>query len=338
MFRDNWFDRNLSTGLWLDVSCLNNTIYRNAFTNNGSFGCFYEISAGATIAFNLAIGNRIALSGSSNCRVFNNTVIGSGILVTDSGRHNNPLLDDGVIGGGGNYDGVGFEGGEDSAAEFSAGTGAAAQGARWECLSNSIENNIVTDPSVPFVEANYNYNSDQHDPNAPDFGQFMGKPVTGHQENSSLMFSSLDYNVYSGTTGNVKWYTNGSTSSYGSVNDFAAGTGGAYEGHGVYQDHGLSGASTLFSSSYRPAQNAPYAVRSAGSGLFSGVAMTPPTDGFSNPWNGGGNSDNAYALGAAPQAGSYRGAFKPVLGTPNLVVDSVSVAPEKPVAGAGGDF
>jgi len=90
---DNVFENNHSNGLWLDINVSDARIVRNKFRNNQRHGLFYEISSNATIASNIAAGNRvsgIALANASHIQVYNNTLVGNGLsfLVQNDTRIN----------------------------------------------------------------------------------------------------------------------------------------------------------------------------------------------------------------------------------------------------------
>ena len=76
VIRDNVFENNQATGLWLDISNYNAIIVNNRVVDNLSYGIYYEISGKAIIASNLVVGNRsgIRVSNSSDVRIYNNTL------------------------------------------------------------------------------------------------------------------------------------------------------------------------------------------------------------------------------------------------------------------------
>ncbi len=81
--------RNKSTGLWLDVSCINVKVINNTFRENGGFGVFAEISNKPIIAGNLFENNgnyAITLSDTDESEIWNNTIIGKGFFIKDTDR------------------------------------------------------------------------------------------------------------------------------------------------------------------------------------------------------------------------------------------------------------
>ncbi|MBU2676290.1 MAG: right-handed parallel beta-helix repeat-containing protein [Gammaproteobacteria bacterium] len=92
VFRDNLFEKNLATALWLDMSSYNATIVNNRVFNNLSYGIYYEISARAIIAANLVVGNSsgIRISNASDVKIYNNTLArnSDNIWIQDDEREN----------------------------------------------------------------------------------------------------------------------------------------------------------------------------------------------------------------------------------------------------------
>lgn len=94
VFRNNLVENNFATGVWFDVSCLNNTIINNTVRNNESIGIFYEISHKAFISGNTVSNNGagIMLADSSDSQVVNNTLINNRgkdqVVIKDSRRIN----------------------------------------------------------------------------------------------------------------------------------------------------------------------------------------------------------------------------------------------------------
>lgn len=77
-------------GFWCDMSCIGVKIYQNISRNNGGSGFYYEISDTGIIASNLIVGNgKYGIKmGSSNTKIYNNTVVNNGIgaLIYDDNR------------------------------------------------------------------------------------------------------------------------------------------------------------------------------------------------------------------------------------------------------------
>ncbi len=92
IIRDNLFENNKATGLWLDISNHNTNIVRNRVMNNLSYGIYYEISGSAIIGSNLVVGNTsgIRVSNSSDVKIYNNTIAGNteNIWIQDDSRVN----------------------------------------------------------------------------------------------------------------------------------------------------------------------------------------------------------------------------------------------------------
>lgn len=77
VFRDNIFEHNKGSGLWLDINCTNATIVRNIARYNKADGIFFEICHKAIIASNLCHNNGdagIKVHNSTSAQVFNNTL------------------------------------------------------------------------------------------------------------------------------------------------------------------------------------------------------------------------------------------------------------------------
>ncbi|WP_102128477.1 right-handed parallel beta-helix repeat-containing protein [Deinococcus planocerae] len=89
---DNEAFGNNATALWLDINMENIRMVRNYAHDNSGFGLFYEISKGGIIASNVAARNGvgIAVSGSSDVQVYNNTLVENGrnLYVKDTSRRN----------------------------------------------------------------------------------------------------------------------------------------------------------------------------------------------------------------------------------------------------------
>lgn len=92
VIRNNVFENNMATGLWLDISNFNTNITSNRVINNLSYGIYYEISGTAIIGSNLVVGNSsgIRVSNSSDVKIYNNTLAGNteNISVQDDSRTN----------------------------------------------------------------------------------------------------------------------------------------------------------------------------------------------------------------------------------------------------------
>ncbi len=95
--RDNIFEENLATGLWLDVSILDATVAGNVARNNARIGLFFEISSSAVIASNVCTGNGtgILVSNAADVDVYNNTLVGNAehlAVIDDSRVNGDPLI------------------------------------------------------------------------------------------------------------------------------------------------------------------------------------------------------------------------------------------------------
>jgi len=92
IIRDNVFENNLATGLWLDISNYNTTIVSNRVVSNLSYGIYYEISGKAIIGSNLIVENTsgIRVSNASEVKIYNNTLVGNqeNISIQDDSRQN----------------------------------------------------------------------------------------------------------------------------------------------------------------------------------------------------------------------------------------------------------
>lgn len=179
--RDCQVTDNYANGLWFDVSCINPTAYRNRIENNVN-GLYCEISTGGKLLFNVLVGNAwgITVSGASNTRVYNNTLVENGIdiEVKDDGRINDPTVDTPLQQGAG-LDGNPLEPGE-SAED-------AALGATWMCRSNTFRNNLFFDAGGEVL-----YKADW----------------TARGEATSAMISASDHNAFgrpSTGPGVIKW-------------------------------------------------------------------------------------------------------------------------------------
>ncbi len=95
--RDNIFEENLATGLWLDVSILDATVVGNVARNNSRSGLFFEISSAAVIASNVCTGNGtgILVSNAADVDVYNNTLVGNAehlSVIDDSRVNGDPVI------------------------------------------------------------------------------------------------------------------------------------------------------------------------------------------------------------------------------------------------------
>lgn len=337
-WRDNWVDNNFGKGLWFDNSCIDDNIYRNVITNNG-IGGMYEISHGGRFAFNLAIGNDVGIliDGSSDCQIYNNTLVDNKVNITvkDAGRHNDLTKDGGRCGGGGAYDGDGYECGEDA--------DEAALGSTWVATGNVVRNNILTATGANSPKALLDADGNNDNPGVTP-GLKINQSVPYILENSSLMFASLDFNVYqrtsSGTPGTaINWFENGAARNSATVAGFRttlSGLGKTYETNAVANLDNQS--NPLFNDAaandFRIKQSAPYTVRSRGNASVINTAYyTARTAGVTNPWPGAVAAEAAQGAAPLAGAGTYRGAFQPVPGTPNLVVDFINWSSANPQSG-----
>lgn len=90
--KSNLVENNYGTGVWLDISAIDNELTYNKVRDNGGFGIFSETSNGSLIAGNLLINNRnygIALSDADSSEVWNNTITsntGRGFFIKDTPR------------------------------------------------------------------------------------------------------------------------------------------------------------------------------------------------------------------------------------------------------------
>ncbi|UYZ63732.1 malectin domain-containing carbohydrate-binding protein [Hymenobacter weizhouensis] len=91
--RNNLFDSNYGTGLWLDLDVERVTVVNNIARYNKSIGLFYEVSRGGLFAGNVVYGNGagIKISGSSGVGIFNNTLVENSVNldISDYNRLNN---------------------------------------------------------------------------------------------------------------------------------------------------------------------------------------------------------------------------------------------------------
>jgi parallel beta-helix repeat protein len=92
IWRRNLVENNFANGMWVDVSSTNATIVNNTTRNNQVMGIFFEISHKAIIASNVAHNNAVGImmSGSSNVRVYNNTLVknNNNLHVKETNRKN----------------------------------------------------------------------------------------------------------------------------------------------------------------------------------------------------------------------------------------------------------
>jgi len=90
--RNNLVEHNFADGIWIDFSSTNAKIVRNITRHNDIIGIFFEISHKAVIASNVAHNNAVGImvSGSSNVRVYNNTLTqnNDNLHVKDTKRRN----------------------------------------------------------------------------------------------------------------------------------------------------------------------------------------------------------------------------------------------------------
>jgi len=90
--RNNLVEHNFADGIWIDFSSTNAKIVRNITRHNDIIGIFFEISHKAIIASNVAHNNAVGImvSGSSNVRVYNNTLTqnNDNLHVKDTKRKN----------------------------------------------------------------------------------------------------------------------------------------------------------------------------------------------------------------------------------------------------------
>lgn len=90
--RGNLVQDNISNAIWYDNSATNGTIVYNLVRRNQGIGIFFEVSRGAIIAGNVSINNGmgIRVSGSSDVKVYNNTLARNAInlQVYDNARIN----------------------------------------------------------------------------------------------------------------------------------------------------------------------------------------------------------------------------------------------------------
>lgn len=90
--KNNLLENNYATGVWLDISAIDNELTYNRVRENGGFGIFSETSNGSLIAGNILINNRnyaIALSDADSSEVWNNTIVsntGRGFFIKDTPR------------------------------------------------------------------------------------------------------------------------------------------------------------------------------------------------------------------------------------------------------------
>lgn len=321
IIRDNLVENNYSAGMWLDISCLRNKVYRNVVRNN-STGIFFEISSHVDIAYNLCVdnGTGIMVSGSSFARLYNNTLSNNGnhITIKDSGRKNDPNVDWGKNGGGGAPDCNPIEGPE-STADANA-------GADWTAHDNTVINSILSG-SNSARQGTYSAmlrafeNGKRTLNGTPNYSTCtVGNPgysFTDGYENSNLMFAAIDYNAYwrpstSAPSQVVKWYRTASGENayrdYSSVAAFNASEGGQfgqpnYEANGIMPATGGTNPFFLSSTDYR--LKAGVASGAAVPSDIVALANTAPTSGFEVP---GLSSTLRAAIGASPSS-NYRGAF-----------------------------
>jgi parallel beta-helix repeat protein len=123
IIRDNVVQDNYANGIWFDVSSSNPTIVDNLAARNNRNGIYVEITGGGIVASNLSIDNGqggIKLSGTTDVRVYNNTLFGNltyQLSVHDDGRVNT------------------------NAAQI-------AQGITWITAGNQLVNNLLVAPDT----------------------------------------------------------------------------------------------------------------------------------------------------------------------------------------------
>lgn len=92
--RDNVFEDNFATGLWLDISSYDADVSRNLIRRNAKHGLSVEISGTAAVVSNVIVDNAdmgLKLSGATDVRVWNNTLANNGVnqlAVLDDPRSN----------------------------------------------------------------------------------------------------------------------------------------------------------------------------------------------------------------------------------------------------------
>lgn len=178
IFQNNLVEHNFGNGIWMDTSNARHTVVRNTTRHNQGFGIFMELDHDCIVAFNLCVDNTwsgIALSDTSNTRVYNNTLVRNGraIYVKDTERVNDP------------NDGVSYL--DENATD-------AANGIVWISRNNVIKNNLFSNgrsTTGSLLDAGDGHNGDR----------------------SSLQVSASDYNGYyrtsTGTpTTAVRWRVN----------------------------------------------------------------------------------------------------------------------------------
>lgn len=87
--KNNLFESNYASGLWMDISIYNAQVTRNTVRRNAWMGIWFEISHRGVIAFNLIQENGagIFVSESSQTQVWNNTLVDNSVSI----RVNEPL-------------------------------------------------------------------------------------------------------------------------------------------------------------------------------------------------------------------------------------------------------
>ena len=78
--RDNLVEGNGATGIWMDIDMNDALVHHNVVQSNLALGIFFEISRGATLAFNVCARNStgIQVSNSTNAQVYNNLLVDNG--------------------------------------------------------------------------------------------------------------------------------------------------------------------------------------------------------------------------------------------------------------------
>lgn len=90
IYRRNTIANNYATGFWMDVDVLRARVYDNVSRANEGFGIFFEISDGATIAYNQCYENNFAgimVSNSTHADIWNNTLVRNGAALQLKNSH-----------------------------------------------------------------------------------------------------------------------------------------------------------------------------------------------------------------------------------------------------------
>ncbi|MBA4065581.1 MAG: hypothetical protein C0501_18080 [Isosphaera sp.] len=182
VIRNNRFENNFSTSLWLDINVVRAAVVNNTVVGGG-IAFFVEISHDNVVAFNVARGasQGVQVSGSSGTRVYNNTFFNSNVAaqVRDTTRVNDVNEDGGVTGSNTSPDGNTIEGGEDD--RF------ASLGSVWEATDNVFYNNLFanTRATTLFDAAAF-----------PDGNPSPNSRVTGRPYSAPTAVAGMDYNGY----------------------------------------------------------------------------------------------------------------------------------------------